>query len=153
MSDDERIARLTELARRVYGPDAVLVFNAKDDVRVKHSLRVIAGAAMWTEALCIRHPRALDALEAALLVLEDADVKVTSRTAFHEAVHVAANKIDESRAAWVEQLAAWMERNAEAVREAPPDSQADDAYTSGVADGMLRCAAELRARAKGGERG
>lgn len=49
---------------------------------------------------------------------------------------------------WVERLAADMERNAAAVREEPPDSETDDAYTLGVADGTLRWAAELRARAK-----
>lgn len=65
MSDDERIARCTELARRVW-PEASVEFSCRmwcvDAPNNAHDAVV--------EMLAVHdHPRALDALEAALLVL------------------------------------------------------------------------------------
>ena len=78
MSTDEReaahqehIDRLTQLARRVW-PDAKLVVH-NGNWRVKHSLKVVDGQAAWVEPLFVGHPRALDALEAALQVLAGED--------------------------------------------------------------------------------
>lgn len=62
MTDEARIARLTEIARRVW-PDAEIEAD-KRQVLVETSSE-------WGDAVTIKHPRALDALEAALLVLAD----------------------------------------------------------------------------------
>jgi hypothetical protein len=60
MTDEERIERLTELARHVWS-DAEIEAD-RNQVHVETS-------AEWGFALSIKHPRALDALEAALRVL------------------------------------------------------------------------------------
>jgi len=65
MSDDERIAKLTELAQRVwpdepYGGAHVVAYGDAAWVRVRPNTEHIK---------VLGHPRALDALEAALLAL------------------------------------------------------------------------------------
>lgn len=65
-SDDARIARLTELARKVW-PDAAIDFEEGHDLEVWTP----AEGAWRCERIAMHaHPRALDALEAALLVLD-----------------------------------------------------------------------------------
>jgi len=136
MSDDERLARLTELARRlvhgasiqygdtnIAGDPSFEVFDVADDI----VLRIPA------------HPRALDALEAALLVLAD-DVAVDDDAARLAQAAAAFVRLTRGAPAWVEQLAAeWEDDAAEALR----DGADAVAYTKTV------CADELRARAKG----
>lgn len=136
MSDDERLERLTELARRVpewadkgVGVQHVPAF-ARARVLDRHGDSLLEVHS---------HPHALDALEAALLVL-CADVTMRG---LRGAVLVP--MLPEDRHAdWVEQLAAeWEDDAAEALREGADAV----AYTKTV------CADELRERAKGGERG
>lgn len=76
MSEDERIARLTELARQVYG-DGIYspehgrpgsVGRSQDKLGGWHVL-VMAGDGSYCPLEIREHPRALDALEVALLVL------------------------------------------------------------------------------------
>lgn len=70
MSDEERIARLTELAREVWPQESVPV----DVVSSAAGARVIHDSPGNHHPLSlafIAHPRALDALEAALLVLSE----------------------------------------------------------------------------------
>jgi hypothetical protein len=73
MSDEERLARLTELALQVW-PSGIVEHGEADadygpsfSVWVPDPHRKILG--IGHEALSIIHPRALDALEAALLVM------------------------------------------------------------------------------------
>lgn len=65
---DERIKRLTLLAQKVWPDrDAEVCIATGDD---EHDACVVLdGEADWTQMLGITHPRALDALEAALCVL------------------------------------------------------------------------------------
>jgi hypothetical protein len=79
LSDEERIARLTELARKVFGDSRVIVRN--------HSASVaddFGDGDTGTERIFVKHPRALDALEAALSVLagEDGEQLARERAAF-----------------------------------------------------------------------
>lgn len=53
---------------------------------------------------------------------------------------------------WVEQLAAELERRA-MLWHAKAAEERECCYAAGIRDEALRSAAELRARAKGGERG
>lgn len=176
MTDEARIARLTELARRVW-PDAAAAMV--DGVA---SVVEIPG---YYECLYIaRHPCALDALEAALLVLADEErVPLTERRVLEDriaalerdratllrryqeeqakvailddAFRTASAALNEAEAAtWAEQLAkAWDERAAEheAASQRAHDANKDHhgAYQAGVATGRTACARELRERAKG----
>lgn len=75
MSDNDRIARLTELARRVW-PDASIpvdVTHTQTSARVEIDDPRASGP-IPLAFLC--HPRALDALEAALLVLNGTRIHV-----------------------------------------------------------------------------
>ena len=67
MNDDERIRRLTELARRVWPDRDAQIFVASDDE--ENTCVVLDEKGDWEQHLGTNHPRALDALEAALLVL------------------------------------------------------------------------------------
>lgn len=67
MSDEKRLAMLTEMARKVW-PDARVVQHDAN-WKVQSGLRVEFGCARWVEHMFVGHPRALDALEAALYVL------------------------------------------------------------------------------------
>lgn len=177
MSDDERIARLTELARRVYGPHASVhlrTWEGGAEVWVERS---------WDEAPCLsaEHPRALDALEAALPVMAEEGLphastdmlaslqtwwaqhalalRCTSRSV-HRAIGVALAALERglpfptmqvladvpddeaahaSESAWVEQLAADMDKRADRL-------EGERVY--GKAYALRECAAELRARVK-----
>lgn len=93
MSDDERLQRLTELARRVWPDiDAAIVDHAQ-------SAGVYARAQGETMvAMVLRHPLSLDALEAALRELAG------------------------EAPAWVDELASKWEREA-AEDGSPPDQQ------------------------------
>lgn len=150
-SDDERLQRLTELARRVcemeptievVGPQAAIVWDGP------FVLIDIGG-----------HPHALDALEAALLVLTgDVTIRgvrgavlVPMLPIDRDAECIVDGLVAQSQAgqrmrlvpAWVEQLASEWDMNA---------SMSDCSLAgTAVSDCLLRCAAELRRRAKGGE--
>lgn len=167
MDDNERIERLTELARRVYGNDAVVepIERLTSDQR-GWGVRTYGCSHMQVMGL-----RALDALEAALLVMAAKDptageapddcyplrrhlvqyaalVKVRADMAGKELLVVdlaaaLANRAVQRQTAWVEQLAAEWESFAERFR--------DSGWPG--ADLWDRCAAELRERARGGERG
>ena len=97
MTDDERLARLTELARRIHGPAAI--------VRTHPMLSsVTSGTA---ELLVIWGPNHLDALEAALLVLAGEHDVWAAKLA---ADSVAAGEAEYGRLpAWVEELAQELE--------------------------------------------
>ena len=71
MSDEARIARLTELARKVWPEENVQIGNPKGKAPAKSG--VFVASSEWTLLGVGAHPRALDALEAALLVLADVD--------------------------------------------------------------------------------
>ena len=140
MSDDDRIAKLTELAKKVW-PDAEV------DADAKGAQAFVGTSAEWGFAVKIAHPRALDALEAALLVLSG-EGKALTREVFHEAVHEAATRIAESRResmaeleealvpAWAEELAKQWETRVCGI---------DDGYDTALNE----CIAELRERARG----
>lgn len=68
MSDDERIQRLTELARRVWPDQHPLELEAMPQWQ-SAAVRMEANGELLL--LVENHPRAFDALEAALLVLAD----------------------------------------------------------------------------------
>ncbi len=158
MTDDERIARLTELAKKVW-PDAEV------DADAKGAQAFVGTSAEWGFAVKIAHPRALDALEAALLVLSG-EGKVLTREVFHEAVREAAIRIAKSWAestseleealvpAWVEQLATeWDARAAECARKASEahtrrDQELVSMYST-QQHATIWHAAELRERARG----
>lgn len=71
MTDDERLARLTDLAQRVWpGADPLIVDTGK--AAGVHE----RGGQERMLAMVLAHPRSLDALEAALLVLSG-DLKLT----------------------------------------------------------------------------
>jgi hypothetical protein len=69
MTDDARLQRLTELARKVW-PDGEADARASADPNECAACVVLHPDGEWQQALAImQHPRALDALEAALCVL------------------------------------------------------------------------------------
>jgi len=113
MTDDERIERLTELSRRVW-PDA--------EIEADRNQAHVGTSAEWGFAVSIKHPRALEALEAALLVLAG------------------------EPSPWVEQLASEWEVDADACERATPEWGRS---CLSVAKGLRQCARELRGRAKG----
>jgi len=133
MSDDERIARLTDLARRVW-PDADVGVSADAYAGLVVNHRPHANL----DLALVKHPRSLDALEAALLVLNgqvsDALVGLAGETVLAIEAKYRARAF-----AWVEELAA--EWEARAARMVEGDAAVE------------RCAAELRARAKASEHG
>ena len=123
MSDDERIARLIELARRVW-PDAAkggIAYDADNNFK-PGEVTLAAHQPEWTPLVTLycNHPRALDALEKALLVLAG------------------------EPPAWVEQLCKQWEREA---MEPPPETvrTAHPPYLLRIA--LQECAKELRERA------
>lgn len=120
MTDEARLKRLTELARRVWpeaevGPDYGIGGKQR-------GYSVKASMAAYSDGLTAWHPRALDALEAALLVLAG------------------------EPPTWVEQLATDLEQRVAGIRKskvADPDRAEPLAYAY---DWIAR---ELRERAKG----
>lgn len=120
MTDEARIARLTELAQRVW-PDLLDVRVYADATHA--SVTFVYSPTTRAKGLSIEgHPRALDALEAALLVLAG------------------------DTPAWVEQLAGKWESDADACERAHPEWGGACLY---VAKNLRQVAAELRERAKG----
>ena len=72
MTDEARIKRLTELARQAWPHDDVAVVIASVDVDDSLFVEVQRDEEEESYSLAgVHHPRALDALEAALLVLAD----------------------------------------------------------------------------------
>jgi hypothetical protein len=148
MTDEARIARLTPLVRKVYGPDAVLHCYCEPVVawsvrRGEHIVFICEGE------------RSFDALEAALLVLAE-DAKVHPDGALRDAYLAGVNAGYTEQTKWVEQLAAEWEAHANAtVRftdENPPVNSAAQLIAGAVltlGDVYRRCARELRARARG----
>lgn len=119
MTDEARIARLTELARRVW-PEAVAGFTS-DSSNYSVPTAYVESTRNGSTEISIDHPRALDALEAALLVLAD------------------------ETPAWVEQLAKEWECAADI--HSPPNGEVSWPVDRMRRD----CARELRERAKRGE--
>ena len=142
MSDDDRIERLTQLARRMW-PDRPYV-----EVRSGIGFAEVRDGPRdggWIDSLLrVDHGNALDALEAALLVLDGA--RVVPDGALRDAYCRGVVDALEESPAWVEQLAAQWEREA---LEPPPETvrTAHPPYLLRVA--LQECAKELRARAKG----
>jgi hypothetical protein len=143
VSGDERIVRLTELARRVWPDEPRLV--------VDHEPEYLSATVLdrpWhdpdTSALLKveRHPCALDALEAALLVLA-AGGRITPQ------VQAAHDALVGDSLAWVEQLATQWERESDELRELMRSHDERDAFRLyGEAKALSACAAKLRERAK-----
>lgn len=142
--DEARRARLLELARKAWG-----------DVVVDNVLVLVDGSAeVVTQAGFLKlsvdaHPRAVDALEAALLVLNGTRIHVmVPPTRGYVSWHV-----QDEPPAWVEQLAREWEQTAanwrdnhehyEGEEECEPSCNAE-------AKQVERCAAELRKRATEG---
>lgn len=171
MTDDEQIARCTELARRVWPDlDAAIVAGAL-------SAGVYSGAQNETMvAMILRHPRALNALEAALLVLADdgdllrrAIVEVEARSDLRGA-HAAEIAMAVLRVArglrnpltedseqeatgvppWVEQLATAWEREARGwiAEHHHDDDEECDEHCNAEAKQVLYRAAQLRTAAR-----
>lgn len=118
---NERIARLTELAREVWP-------SAPDEDPLELRIHVHEGSACvaTSDGIClfvvVNHPRALAALEAALCVL--------------------AKKPPQWAVELAEKWNGWAEELDERAKT--------DANVSGYADGLTQCANELLAVAKGG---
>jgi hypothetical protein len=156
MSDDERLLRLTELARRVW-PDGKYVrelgvYVAPNGQRA----RVVNHAAGFDLLDVKRHPRSLDALEAALLVLTgDVTIRgvrgavlVPMLPIDRDAERIVDGLVAQSQTgqrtplvpAWAEELAVeWEARAARMLREGGAEE---------VASEVMLCAAKLRERAK-----
>jgi len=136
MTDEARIERLTQLARRVWpSQDATVRWDPMYDVAAVINDRS-------TILLELQHPRALDMLEAALLV------------GAGEAPLVAAGqgamcKLAEPPA-WVEKLASEWETTSQEMYAYYERRYTDDSREErlGMADGYSECAEQLRERAK-----
>ncbi len=149
MSDDERLARLTELARRVFpelGVHVSVEESANDTLYATVMTRTRDN--IYNTPVKIVHPRCGDALEAALLVLvDDVVVDDAARLARADAAFV---RLTRGVPAWVEQIAARLDGIASHLRDV-----ADLGVNHGIRlaqSNVEQCAAELRARAKGGVR-
>ncbi len=121
VTDEARIARLTELARRVWPGDKLDIVVRGEAVRVMLGGEDTGMPMITTSLLTVVHPRALDALEAALLVLANGDRRARAQQFFEGlpalstgilavGTHAAADVPPESPA-WVEQLAGEMEED------------------------------------------
>lgn len=144
MTDEARIARLAELARRVWPGEVADNIPA---VQQKPGHWVEVYGRRVSVLMSVRSSsRALDALEAALLVLADEErVPLTERRVLEDRIAALERDratlvrryqdLEREQAAWVEKLAKeWEGRS----------------YVIGGGDTMLaRCARELRERAKG----
>lgn len=145
MTDEARIARLTDLARSVW-PFYDVSVDADDD----GSAAYVNNEPDAPPFIEICHPRALDALEAALLVLADeARIPLTADQVTRDALEscrrdreALTKRIREERAA-MEKLAEQWE--AEAL-EPPPEAcvHAHPPYLLRIT--LQECARELRAR-------
>lgn len=144
MTDDERIQRLTELARRVW-PDqgAGVSWDPFYDVaKVINDRRTILFE--------MQSPRAFDALEAALLVLADDEGEAAMFSAgrrFEQAMR----KCQSDPPAWVGKLASeWEQRAAKWVSMHESHHDEDECADACYAEArqVLVCADELRERAR-----
>ena len=133
--DDERLERLTGLACRVWSRAKVVIDG--NNVKVQGGLRIRNGCADWTEYLFVGHPRALDALEAALLVLaQESSPELEER---HAKLVAVADKLNSLRR-WIEGFAREFEQRA---------GRLDRSHAAmGKAFALREVAAELRERAK-----
>lgn len=129
----ERLARLTELAQRVW-PDVAEYLRVENDA-AQAFVRCAGGTVLLD---VVAASRALDALEAALLVLAGDGGEAAmfdSGRRFERAM--------QKHAPWIETLAG--EWEAQAIALSGSDAELKP---SGAAK-LVHCAAELRARAKG----
>lgn len=156
MSDDKRIQRLTELAGRVWPDreDVVALTHVDGSASVVWrtilpSIRLDGVASddrpMTTAIRIPPHARAIDALEAALLVLAGED-RHESTKRYAQAMQERAEAA-ERRLVDVEKLADWWERKATDLLERTRDY---DTECEAAAETFQLCAAELRERAKEG---
>lgn len=139
MSDEARIERLAELARRVW-PTVTRTVSFETRILVEQNgtlVRAEQGAA-WRIQIHDDGGRALDALEAALLSLAG-EPRVNASHVQNASEHV--DRIRRLRAeldeSWVDQLASQWERDATMA-----------AHCEDQGDAFLQCARELRERAK-----
>jgi hypothetical protein len=147
VTDEARLERLTELARRVWPDEAGMRIEYDPDSRDGTNICVHDGYSYTLAEL--RHPRALDALEAALLVLAR-EGTVLTREQMDRSADMVATAVEYLEAAkqplpWVESLASEWQARASARRERAPLAEG---Y---IADTLDDCAAELRERAQRGE--
>lgn len=131
MSDDERIARITELARRIALAEEPDVRPELHTVEVERLGNTCTASALLGRVRIEGHPRALDALEAALLVLAEEPPPLH----------------------WVEPLASsWEARARNAANDTLSHFGAHDVAAVGAArtgEHVARaCAEELRERAR-----
>lgn len=152
MSDEERLKQLTELAQRVW-PD--LEKPKVDAIDESGAFRAGLEDDGMDYIHIHPHPRALDALEAALLVLAGERPTVNEWAARLAADSVAAGEAEYGRPhappAWVEQLAQeWEARAKKQTRETAkkfgPAASAMGPVLEALVSGM---ATELRERARG----
>lgn len=128
MSDDERIARLTKLARRVW-PGLEMKIEHSDRVSTVWSMSCDYPGEMVLHVTMREHPRALDALETALLALAG----------------------ETPQPHWVDEL--WGRWTAWAMQHESMQARRDpetESLHEGAVLAYRRCASELRARAKEG---
>lgn len=159
MTDDQRIERLTELARRAWLEKDGVVVESTPQTHGAYVLHEVSGIdtptglpISWTgELATIYHPRALDALEAALLVLDDQErIPLTERRVLEDRIEA----LERDRAALTRRYRdrefegrAWVEELAQQWEAEIPKLEALDVPN---AEGLLsKCIAELRERAGG----
>ncbi len=162
----ERLARMIAMTGRVWPHRTLELRCAEVSVFDETAWEVVQDTGE-DEDCCLRvvhDGRALDMVEAALLV-GSGEGKVLTRQAFHEAVNLAAELIAERRResmaeldaafvpAWAEKLASeWemvgLQVTQEARRKHAGNPELEEALELS-SKLMLRCAAELRERAKG----
>lgn len=143
MNDEARIARLTQLARRVWprrDPEAVEHewhdgFPGFEVLSGDHDLMANDEDSNTVLAFVQSHPRALDALEAALLVLAGDDTRLQLNRLQEQVRDVLADELARRTPAWVERLARrW-----------------DELHEGGYNASFAECAQELREGARGQE--
>ena len=150
MTDDDRIKRLTELAKRAWPNENVSVTATAHSAGVH---RIEGNEAMV--AMVLAHPRSLEALEAALLVLAGDDTRMELGRLRERVRDVLAEELAKRKAtpAWVESLAAQWEQEARSVREIAKHCEHADEdgqlHLIWVAEAYDKRAVELRQAAKG----
>ncbi len=155
VSEDERIARLTELARRVWTQRRNVRVTASEDAAF---VMADVGSQSYP-VISIPHPRALDALEVALLVLADEvefrrkmpprEITAFGPTAIEYADGGTLHIVADDTPAWVEKLAKEWDKTADDLHVMADKDLRHEPEHRARAESYAECAAELHERAKG----